>query len=131
MKALGKKDAKRKAELVGEIQDKAGELSTAVAKFNEELAKLREDLTATITEYNEVVQTAEEFRADMLSQMQSYFDEKSERWQEGEAGQAYQQWINDWEGGALTQVDLEMPDDISEPSDEASAELEGLADDPK
>jgi DNA anti-recombination protein RmuC len=131
MKALSKKDAGRKAELVGEIQDKATELSTAVAKFNDELAKLREDLTATVTEYNEVVQTAEEFRADMLSQMQSYFDEKSERWQEGEAGQAYQQWINDWEGGALTQIDLELPDDISEPSDEASAELEGLADDPE
>jgi uncharacterized coiled-coil DUF342 family protein len=131
MKALSKKDAKRKAELVGEIQDKATELSTAVAKFNEELAKLRDDLTATVNDYNEVVQTAEEFRADMLSQMQSYFDEKSERWQEGEAGQAYQQWINDWEGTPLTQIDLDLPDDISEPSDEASAELEGLADDPE
>jgi DNA anti-recombination protein RmuC len=131
MKALSKKDAKRKAELVGEIQDKATELSTAVAKFNDELAKLREDLTATVNDYNEAVQAAEEFRADMLSQMQSYFDEKSEKWQEGEAGQAYQQWINDWDGTPLTQVDLEMPDDISEPSDEASAELEGLADDPE
>jgi uncharacterized protein YukE len=128
MKALSKKDATRKAELIEKIRDQATDLSSAVAQFNDGLAELRDDLRAAVADYNEAVQAAEEFRADMLSAMQSYFDEKSGKWQEGDSGQVYQQWISDWDS-PLTKVKVKMPDDISEPSDEASAELEGLVDD--
>jgi uncharacterized protein YukE len=130
MKALSKKDAARKAELIEKIRDQATDLSSAVAKFNDGLAELRDDLRAAVTDYNEAVQAAEEFRADIASQMQSYFDEKSGKWQEGDSGQVYQQWISDWDS-PLTEVEIKLPYDISEPSDEASAELEGLADDPQ
>jgi hypothetical protein len=47
--------------------------------------------------YNDVVENLNNFIEDQRSQMQNYFDGRSEKWQESDKGDAYQNWIDAWE----------------------------------
>ena len=60
----------------------------------------------------------EQFRDEIVSDMESYMYDRSEKWQEGEAGEAYQSWLSNWEDASLDdEIDFEMPvlDEIDEP----------------
>lgn len=47
-----------------------------------------------INKMRELLQIEAESWRDLLSDMQSYFDEKSENWQTGDKGDEYQDWLN-------------------------------------
>jgi len=36
--------------------------------------------------------------------------DRSEKWQDSERGQAYEQWKGEYEGNHLEEIDLDMPD---------------------
>lgn len=50
-----------------------------------------------ITTYNLAAKNAREFVEEIASRARDTFDEKSERWQEGDAGQALNSFAEDWE----------------------------------
>ena len=55
-------------------------------------------------------------------------DERSEEWQEGDTGQAYQEWISQFEN-ELEEIELEEPDDVDVPESPAE-QLDGIDDEP-
>lgn len=62
-------------------------------------------LAAAISEHNVVVGEADEFVANIADGFEDDFGEKSEKWQEGEAGEAARSFIDEWQGINLSEVD--------------------------
>lgn len=84
-------------------------LETAVDDFNEKLSEEKEKLENAEAAYNEVVEAAEGFRAEVHSDMNDYFDERSEKWQE--ENDSYAQWMAAW-AEELDKIDLDLPSDV-------------------
>lgn len=60
------------------------------------LEMLRSKVEHTMLEYNEAVHEFEEFREELVSEMVDYRDERSDRWQESDAGVYYNEWVDAW-----------------------------------
>lgn len=72
MKRLTKDQLKRKGELVNRIDDLHSQLNAAIEE-------------------------AEELRDEIHTAMEEYYDARSEKWQEGETGEDYKEWMDEWE----------------------------------
>lgn len=86
---------------------------TAFKLTKKERADLSE-LASTLETARDNLQT---FLADLHSDWQSTFDERSEKWQEGEAGQAASQWLEQMQEWIDKLGDMETigdPDAITE-----------------
>lgn len=93
MKKLSKKQEAEFQSRLDDIQEK----QEAVDKAHQGMQKTVEDYNEEVRGYNELVQNLMDYRDELVADMQCYFDDRSERWQEGEAGQNYQSWMSDWE----------------------------------
>jgi len=94
------------------------------ATYEQMASFISDDLNGKIAQYNEIVGEVESFRDELVSDMEYYFDDKSEKWQEGDSGSEYQEWKNSWEGLDVTEVDtVTVPDELT--MDHAE-ELEGM-----
>ena len=72
----------------------------------ERLTKAKGDLEAAGNAYNEVVEEANEFMAEVISEQETHFDEKDEKWQDGEKGELYSLWLSAWQEAEIETVDL-------------------------
>lgn len=69
------------------------------------LKKLREEILAKIEEYNEEVDNFTNARDEAADRVQNEYDYKSERWQEGERGQAVAAWLEEVREVEITRLD--------------------------
>ena len=122
---LTKHDAARRAEHVEKLTEAAAKLEDAVVVFNAGLEQLKGPLTAALAEYNSVLAEARGFAEDIASQADSELDEKSERWRDSDRGQAAVAFKDEWEGLALDELELELPDEARLPDEDHAAVLEG------
>jgi hypothetical protein len=100
---LTKDQIAQRTALLARMQAAHDELTGAVVNYNQELAALR-DFCNEISEEN-----------------RSAFDEKTERWQEGDKGQEIDEWIQQWEN-------LDLPDDLDEPDESCFSAVEEIDD---
>lgn len=79
------------------LREKSAAVQAAVEAFN---ATVHEELSALNTlvgEYNTELTSIRETIESIHSEAQSEFDDKSERWQEGERAESVQEWMNELE----------------------------------
>ncbi len=126
MKKLNKKQADTKAEHVTELDQKRQDLENAIGEYNQTQKEAFEKVQAALDAYNNSVDQAREFVDDIKSEMQSYYDERSEKWQEGDAGSNYQSWIDAWENIDLSEIEVSEPDELDLPDMEHYTELDNL-----
>lgn len=107
---LSKQDTQRKAGYVEDLEKAWGELGQAIATYNAEAEKLRAPVEAAVTRYNEVLGEARGFVEDVASQADSDFDEKSEKWQESDKGEAASEYRDAWQNIELDDLTLDWPD---------------------
>jgi hypothetical protein len=70
-----------------------------------------ERLGLAIDEYNGVLGDAVTFRDEIAQKMEDYYEERSEKWQDGDAGQAYTNWMEAWTEVELEELEqVELPD---------------------
>lgn len=79
MKGLTKDQLKRRDDIAGQLAVVQVELEQALAKFK---AKVVE---------------AQAFCQEVKDDIEAYITDRSDRWQEGERGQAYSEWRDAWE----------------------------------
>ena len=101
MKALDKKQQAEKAKHSEVISIAAEKVEAAITAFNEALEAAQQPVTEAMEAYNAALEEARGFAEQMVADMQSAYGDKSEKWQESERGQAYQNWIDEWAGRAV------------------------------
>ena len=110
MKRLSKAQETSVDDLIGDVRDNERKLVEAHA----EMSAAVDNYNDAVAEYNAAATAVQEFRDEVVGDMEAYRDDRSERWQEGDAGQAYQAWIDEWQGLEAEGVEVaECPDDPS------------------
>ncbi len=105
--------------------DKASEFNEALAEFNSKLAELFEPVTEALEAFNETQDELKEFVETTASDWQDQFDERSEKWQEGERGQVVNSLIEAWTSAAgdMDALELDKPEEIELDIPDFSEEL--------
>lgn len=129
MKKLSKDDVVEKDKIASELSEKRDTLIEAVDVFNAEVKAAYQKLAQFVEPYNVAIEHAKDFVDRVADEQQAYFDEKSETWQEGEKGEEYQAWIEEWGSMFLEECLISIPEDFDHPED-LSEELEGLSNSP-
>ena len=116
---LTKQEDKQRQDIAERLQNAADEVSKGVEAFNEKMSQLfGEHVEHLVVKYNEILTEAREFRDDIVGRFQEEFDDKSERWQEGDTGQSCQELINEWQEIFVDDNDFEIlePELIDDPT---------------
>lgn len=111
MKKLSKDQQARYRAIMERLDAAKQEVETQVTAYNEQKSKLFGLVEAAINHYNEVVADFESLREEVHSDMESFFEERSEKWQEGDAGQSYSEWKDQW-AEEQAEHELQETDDV-------------------
>lgn len=110
---LTKQEDARKSELESELEQLVGDATDGLQELRDKIGELVTDFNEKyVTPLAEKMTEAYGFVEDIVNERQTDFDDKSERWQEGERGQAAQSWLQDWESGMQG---LEAPESLEAP----------------
>jgi hypothetical protein len=121
MKRLSKAQEAAKAALIEALGKAVTDVNAAVEKVNSEIEAT---LNPAIEAYNSILADVETFRDEIVGEMETYYDERSDKWREGDAGSNYESWKGDWEGLDISELDaVEV---IEEPGMSHGDELEAL-----
>lgn len=107
MDKLKSADIKRRDELAGRLRDSEevlkaehAEMTTAIEKFN-----------AALDQHNEIINEASGWRDDLVSAIDEYVGDKSDKWQEGDKAASIGEWKSELEGMDFGEVEhVECPD---------------------
>lgn len=128
--ALSKTETETRDNLVTKLNEAWGKVEDAVTAFNDGVVDMRAVVERAVEDYNEVVSEAEAFAADIANEIETEYDNKSEKWQEGERAEAVTGMKDEWQGLDMSQIDPTYPDDL-EIGDPGQAEaLEALPTEP-
>lgn len=75
----------------------------------------------------DAVATLRDFRDEVAAEMRDYYDDKSERWQQSDAGADYETWVDAWECADLDDPDGCLFTELD--SEDESAYRKGVIDD--
>lgn len=113
--------------LVAALTEKRAELDRALEAFNAQIAPLSADLRQAVEDYNNLLFDARAFVEEFVAEMQTEFEDKSERWQDGDRGQAVAEWISDLENSAdFEDIDFKEPQEIELDAPDHAALLDDL-----
>lgn len=145
MRKLNKKNSEALQKHIEDVDNTETELRDAIDKYNEVLADEWQAVVAAYKGFVEAVgesepevrsakeafdaavSEAESFREEMSSEIEGHYDEKSERWQESEAGERFSEWSSTWQE-TIEPEEIEIPElkdleeiseltDLEKPSD--------------
>ena len=138
MKTLRKKLVQKQADLAGELHGLYEEAEAAVNAYNTAIAEAYDTYQAALVEaFDEhiddlafdALHEAESFRQEIADDLRSYYDDKSERWQEGDTGEQYAEWVEAWEEADFSlYTDLGPADtDAPEPLETPEVDWDGFS----
>ena len=122
MKKLSKEQCAQRDEIAGRLRSRFSDLDLAVEAYNSAVEAAWAKVEETKNDYNEAIADANEWQQDVAADIQSYMDDRSEKWLEGEKGQAYESWRSEYEQEFPT-ADLDKPDELSTSDIEDAAEI--------
>jgi uncharacterized protein with von Willebrand factor type A (vWA) domain len=127
---LTKTQITRRDELVAKLEAAEEKLHEAVGSFNDKMQALYDEEVQPVLEaHNDLVAEANELREEIGGEQNDYLSGRSEKWLEGERGQAYQEWIDAWSND-LESVFIEAPEPLDEPDCTASEALRDMPEEP-
>lgn len=127
---LSKEESDLRSDLVKQLNDQHGELEQAINDYNSATGELRGPVEAAIAHYNEVLAKANSFCEQVCMRGEEEYEEKTEKWQESDAGESAQEWLSEWEQIDMDEIEIEWPDELDMPDTTHSGELEALPDEP-
>ena len=126
---LTKAEIKDRDDVVEAARRKLGILNAAITQFNERLEEQRSILDDAVNDCNGAMQDVADFLERIKERLNGEYDDKSEKWQEGEKGTAVRDWIDTFEIDFMD-IDVEVPNDISEAECDELETLEGVETEP-
>ena len=139
MRRLDKSRTKQFESSMADLAEKQDALNEAVLKFNGRTEQAWNKLSAAVEEFNAersdawggvdvvrdevqgVIDDLESLREEVNSDQESYASEKSDKWQESDAGSLYREWADKW--AELLEIDLDPyssepdPLEVEQPED--------------
>lgn len=112
---LTKQECKNRDTHVAALQEAAEILQSSVVEFNSEVERAWEQVTSALETYNEALSNAREFAEDIANNIESFYDEKSEKWQESDRGSAVRSMQEEWAALDTEEVTLDAPVAVNEP----------------
>jgi hypothetical protein len=110
---LDKQELARCQKYEVDLREAQGKLEDALDIYNTAVTNLRGPLEEALAAYNELVGEARGFVEDIASAADNEISDKSEKWQEGEKGQAAIEWKDAWEQATFDEIEIEFPDDLT------------------
>lgn len=124
MKKLTKEQIAERDDLQQKLGGAYTALETAIDAFNAAVDKAWDDVEKAQTEYNQLIYDANQWQLQIVESIQEFIDDHSEKWQEGDKGQSYVAWKEEFDA-EFSGVDLEKPDELTISDVEDVAELMG------
>lgn len=107
MKRLTKKQVQEQADLAEDLRETADSMGSSVLAYNVGVQEAFDTYAAVLEAvYHEHIEPlelesrmddAESFRDDIACRLREYFDGRSEKWQDSDAGEQYVEWVEAWE----------------------------------
>jgi polyhydroxyalkanoate synthesis regulator phasin len=116
MNKLSKKQLEQRDHFDSRIHDHFDELEAAISTFNEKVAALHAELIVPeVEKLNVTLGEAKEFVDELHSDAENYYNERSEKWQEGDKGQEYNTWFENMSnvGESIEEVEVPEPTEIT------------------
>lgn len=123
---LSKAEIASRDRLAKAVEEKADALRAEIDGYNVAVAEAWEKVADAELAYKAALGDVRSFVEKVHADRQAEYDEKSERWQEGERGEAAAAWLAEWEQPDLDDVELEEPEPVGEPDLEHADVLSGL-----
>jgi hypothetical protein len=125
---LDKQEIARRDQIKEELVELRGKLEDAVSTYNAALEGLKAPVEEALAAYNVAVEEARGFAEDIANQADNEISNKSEKWQEGEKGQAASEWKDAWENEEFSEVEIQFPEELAIADEEIDHDgrLEGL-----
>lgn len=115
MKKFSKEQLDSIEKAVSDVRDAERDLNDEIKMFNEHMDGFRSDVELAIEKYNNKLASLKEVYTGLAETAREYYDERSEKWQEGDAGQAYSDWCDEMENVDLEPINIELPEEVNEP----------------
>jgi hypothetical protein len=115
MKKLSKEKLAERDAITAKLKEKNQGLLIAIAEFNRHLEEKYRQVEEACNQFNEAVVEANEWQEAVQSDIESFMKDKSDRWHEGEIGEAYQSWHDEFE--PIDEIEFEMPELFDDPDD--------------
>lgn len=109
MKSIGKARIVTKEELLAQLQEQHAAVNEAIRTYNEEMKTRWAAVESVIATCNQTVAIANAFMSEIADDIDDYMAEKSDAWQEGDRGQAYAAWAEEYRN-EIEEVDVSEPD---------------------
>jgi hypothetical protein len=111
---LTKAQIKARDMISGKLSNLRDELTEALEKYNEAVADLFSNeetgLKVAIDAYNEELKNARTWAEEIASDIEGYYDERSDAWKDGDKGQAVEAWKSTFEDFSVEDVEFEDPE---------------------
>lgn len=127
MKKLTKTQEKEKAEHSSNLFDAHSAVEEAINKYNAILEAAKEDVEIAVNDFNEKLSGARTFCEQLVSDMENYEGERSDKWQESDAASSFQDWKSEWENIQLDDFEVDFPEPLEAPENPQEA-LDSLPD---
>jgi hypothetical protein len=88
----------------------AAQLNSAVEAFNTTIDEARGEVEAKNEAYNTAIADLKAVYEGFSGEAQGYFDERSEKWQESDAGSTYSEWIERLSDPDIEEIEIDFPD---------------------
>lgn len=100
---------------MNQCQEASETVESLVERFNEVLEQWREQFSEAVEHYNEVLGDFRTIWSDLAAEGRDYQVDRSEKWQESEAGEAYEQWLTDMDSIEAEDIEIDFPDPLEQP----------------
>jgi predicted nucleic acid-binding Zn-ribbon protein len=111
---------------VEKLEKAWAELVGTVSTYNLEVEAIRVPVEKAVADYNEALGGAKEFAEHVATRLEGEYDEKSEKWRDGDKGQAAAELKDAWQEIDTEEINLEWPEDLSIDDPDHAPELAEL-----
>ena len=101
---LERSEAARHADLARRLELAEAAVRSHFAELLSRLRALTEPVNAAIRQRNAVAEEAARFAEAVRERLNDEWDERSERWRDGDAGQAAQAFIDEWDAENICEM---------------------------
>jgi hypothetical protein len=136
VKKLTKKQMDEQVALAHALDGAHEKYANAVVDVNKAIEEANElirnaigedsDYQIAIGDVNEALSKCRDFRDEIVGEMDEYMADRSEKWTESDAGEAYSGWKDEWENFELDDIEPAEIAEIDEISEDESINAEGF-----